>query len=83
MYLLTFPVLHARVDALWLIGAALRRAVGGLPVTRSAGVIAWVAAACVDAINGSATCRYFLRAAPALALRRPWPGPICGPAVVR
>jgi dolichyl-phosphate-mannose-protein mannosyltransferase len=77
-YLVTFPIQHARVDALWLLGglgcAALltigalekwnfRRKAEALPVV-------WVAAACVSiAINGSRGLpQYFVQAAPALAL---------------
>jgi 4-amino-4-deoxy-L-arabinose transferase-like glycosyltransferase len=71
-YLVTFPIQHARVDALWFVGglgcvvllvAGLRRRVMWLPV-------AWVGVACVSiAINGSRNLpQYFLQAAPALAL---------------
>jgi hypothetical protein len=71
-YLLTFPVQHARVDALWFVGglgclvllvAGARRRGVWLPV-------AWVAIACLSiAINGSRNLpQYFLQAAPALAL---------------
>ena len=78
-YLVTFPIQHARVDALWFVGglgcivltvaslvALGRRNLGGggwLPV-------AWVAIACLSiAINGSRNLpQYFLQAAPALAL---------------
>ncbi len=75
-YLLTFPVRHARVDALWLVGgagcavllAAARRGIDRLiPV-------AWTAAACLTiAINGSRDLpQYFVQAAPALALAAAW-----------
>src|SRR6185503_16434750 len=75
-YLFTFPVLHARVDALWLVGgagcaillvAARRDAVRLVPV-------AWTAAACLTiAINGSRDLpQYFVQAAPALALAAAW-----------
>jgi hypothetical protein len=78
-YLVTFPIQHARVDALWFVGGLgcmillmagswgrVRRRLGGggwLPV-------AWVAVACLSiAINGSRNLpQYFLQAAPALAL---------------
>ena len=71
-YLVTFPIQHARVDALWFVGglgcivlavAAVRKKPSWLPV-------AWVAIACVSiAINGSRNLpQYFLQAAPALAL---------------
>jgi hypothetical protein len=71
-YLVTFPIQHARVDALWFAGglgclallvAGVRRRAVWLPVV-------WVAAACLSiAINGSRGLpQYFLQAAPALAL---------------
>ena len=71
-YLVTFPVQHARVDALWFAGglgcivllvASPRRRTAWLPV-------AWVGSACLAiAINGSRDLpQYFLQAAPALAL---------------
>jgi len=71
-YLLTFPIQHARVDALWLVGglgclillvAGFRRRTSWIPVV-------WVAAACLSiAINGSRNLpQYFIQAAPALAL---------------
>jgi len=74
-YLLSFPVQHARVDALWatgglgcivLLGAWLRR-----PERRDLLLpVVWVAAACLSiAINGSRGLpQYFVQAAPALAL---------------
>ena len=78
VYLLTFPVRHARVDALWLVGGA------GCAVllVASAGArerllgVAWVAAACLSvAINGSRDLpQYFVQAAPALALAGAWAG---------
>jgi hypothetical protein len=71
-YLITFPVRHARVDALWLLGGA------GCAVLLAAGrrqpqrliAVGWVAAACLTiAINGSRDLpQYFVQAAPALAL---------------
>ena len=71
-YLVTFPVQHARVDALWFLGglgcavlliATIARRPALIPV-------AWVTAACVViAINGSRSLpQYFVQAAPALAL---------------
>jgi hypothetical protein len=71
-YLATFPIQHARVDALWFAGglgclvllvAGVRRSLVWLPV-------AWVGIACLSiAINGSRNLpQYFLQAAPALAL---------------
>lgn len=75
-YLVSFPIRHARVDALWFVGglgclvlvivgirAGIRRRAVWLPV-------AWVGVACLSiAINGSRGLpQYFLQAAPALAL---------------
>ncbi len=75
-YLLTFPIRHARVDALWLVGGA------GCAVLLVAGrrglerlvPVAWTAAACLTiAINGSRDLpQYFVQAAPALALAAAW-----------
>lgn len=72
LYLLKFPIQHARVDALWFIGGA------GCLVLLIAGIrrralwmpVAWVAVACLSiAINGSRGLpQYFVQAAPALAL---------------
>ena len=77
-YLFTFPIRHARVDALWLVGGAgcivlllgARRDPGRLIA------VAWVAAACLTiAINGSRDLpQYFVQAAPALALAAAWGG---------
>ena len=71
-YLLTFPIQHARVDGLWLVGGA------GCAILLAASWRAperllpplWVAAACLSiAINGSRGLpQYFVQAAPALAL---------------
>jgi hypothetical protein len=75
-YLVSFPIQHARVGALWFVGglgclvlvmagirAGVRRRAAWLPV-------AWVGIACLSiAINGSRNLpQYFLQAAPALAL---------------
>ncbi len=78
LYLVTFPVRHARVDALWLVGGA------GCAVLLAAArwgrdrlvAVAWVAAACVSiAINGSRDLpQYFIQAGPALALAAAWAG---------
>jgi hypothetical protein len=71
-YLLTFPVRHASIDALWFLGgfgclvllAASRRH------WRVVVWVAWVGAACLSiAINGSRGLpQYFVQAQPALAL---------------
>ena len=75
-YLLTFPVQHARVNALWLLGGA-GSAVLLFASSRDRSLIvapAWVAAAClVIAINGSRGLpQYFVQALPALALAAAW-----------
>ena len=71
-YLVTFPVTHARVDALWFLGG-----LGALCLVLSAPhapsrlvTPLWIAAACVSiAVNGSRGLpQYFLQALPALAL---------------
>ncbi len=71
-FLLTFPVRHARVDALWFLGGGGCAALLALTVTdrRLAIVPAWVAAACVSiAVNGSRELpQYFVQAGPGLAL---------------
>jgi hypothetical protein len=71
-YVATFPVRHARVDALWFVGGIGSALLVGASVTnrRLLLVPAWVAAACLSiAINGSRELpQYFVQAAPALAL---------------
>jgi hypothetical protein len=71
-YLVTFPVQHARVDALWFVGglACVVLLIAGVWQRRVWIPVAWVAAACfVIAINGSRNLpQYFVQAAPALAL---------------
>jgi hypothetical protein len=77
-YLVTFPVRHASVDGLWLVGGA------GCALLLVAGIwkrerwlpVAWVAAACLSiTINGSRDLpQYFIQAAPALALAAAWGG---------
>lgn len=71
-YLLSFPVQHARVDGLWLLGGAgsivlVLRSVGD---PRALVLLAWTATACLAiAINGSRGLpQYFLQALPVLAL---------------
>jgi len=75
-YLLTFPIRHARVDALWLVGGA---GCAVLLVAARRGIdrlipVAWTAAACLTiAINGSRDLpQYFVQAAPALSLAAAW-----------
>jgi dolichyl-phosphate-mannose-protein mannosyltransferase len=75
-YLLTFPVRHARVDALWLVGGAgcaVLLAVARGRLERLVPVV-WTAAACLTiAINGSRDLpQYFVQASPALALAAAW-----------
>ncbi|CAN5739219.1 hypothetical protein BH24ACI4_BH24ACI4_06150 [soil metagenome] len=84
-YLLTFPIQHARVDALWTLGGA------GCAVLLVAGVrdrarlipVIWVAAACLSvAINGSRGLpQYFVQAGPGLALAAAWGGALAAGAV--
>jgi len=77
-YLLTFPVQHARVDALWLLGGAGCAALIAGAFSRRDRLVApaWVAAACLTiAINGSRGLpQYFVQALPALALAAAWGG---------
>jgi hypothetical protein len=75
-YLLTFPVQHARVDALWLLGGAGCAVLLAASTRNVERLIApaWVAAAClVIAVNGSRGLpQYFVQALPALALSAAW-----------
>lgn len=75
-YVLTFPVQHARVDALWLLGGAGSAVllIAGLRTRERLIAPAWVAAACLTiAINGSRGLpQYFVQALPALALAAAW-----------
>ena len=75
-YLVTFPVRHARVDALWLVGGAgcAVLLVSGRRNLERLVPVAWTAAACLTiAINGSRDLpQYFVQAAPALALAAAW-----------
>jgi hypothetical protein len=71
-YLLTFPVRHARVDPLWLVGGlgcAVLLVMARREPHRAIAPL-WVAAACLSiAINGSRGLpQYFVQAAPALGL---------------
>lgn len=79
-YLLTFPVRHARVDALWLTGGAgcAVLLVAALGARERLVAVVWVAAACLSiAINGSRDLpQYFVQAGPALALAAAWGGAI-------
>jgi hypothetical protein len=71
-YLLTFPIQHARVDALWFVGGlgCLASIVAGLKRRETWLPVIWVAASCLAiAINGSRGLpQYFVQAAPGLAL---------------
>lgn len=71
-YLVTFPVQHARVDALWFLGGigCVVLLIGAIARRPALVPVAWVAAAClVIAVNGSRNLpQYFVQAAPALAL---------------
>ena len=81
-YLLTFPVQHARVNGLWLLGGT------GCAVLLAAAIRdrerlvipVWVAAAClVIAVNGSRGLpQYFIQALPPLALAAAWGGWLVG-----
>ena len=64
LYLLTFPVQHARVDSLWLLGGAGCAVLlaGSLRDRQRLAVPAFVAAACLSiAINGSRGLPQYLR----------------------
>jgi hypothetical protein len=71
-YLVTFPVQHARVDGLWLLGGAGSIVLLARSFWRPAFLVPviWIAVACLAiAINGSRGLpQYFLQAYPALAL---------------
>lgn len=75
-YLFTFPVAHARVDALWLVGGAgcAVLLIGAFWNRPRAIAPAWVAAACLTiAINSSRGLpQYFIQVLPALALAAAW-----------
>ena len=75
-YLLTFPIGHARIDALWTLGGAgcAVLLVGSAWQRRRLIPVVWVATACLSiAINGSRGLpQYFVQAAPALALAAAW-----------
>ncbi len=77
-YLLTFPVQHARVDGLWLVGGLGSAVLLVAGAWRRERLIApvWVAAACLAvAINSSRGLpQYFVQAGPALALAAGWAG---------
>jgi hypothetical protein len=71
-YLLTFPVQHAAVDSLWLLGGAgcAVLLVAAMTDRRRLIVPAWTAAACLSiAVNsGRGLPQYFVQALPLLAL---------------
>lgn len=77
-YLFTFPIAHARVDALWLVGGAgcILLLLAAFWKRERLLAPAWVAAAClVIAVNGSRGLpQYFVQAGPALALAAAWAG---------
>ena len=79
-YLLSFPIQHARVDGLWLLGGAACAVLLIASFWRRERLIApvWVAAACAAiAINSSRGLpQYFVQAAPALALAAAWAGTV-------
>ncbi len=71
-YLVTFPIQHARIEALWFLGG-LGAAWLALRAWRTPATLVlalWVAAACISiAVNGSRGLpQYFVQAGPALAL---------------
>jgi hypothetical protein len=71
-YLVTFPVGHARLDALWFLGGLGAAALVFASLHAPQRLVAplWIAAACLSiAVNGSRGLpQYFLQAQPALAL---------------
>jgi 4-amino-4-deoxy-L-arabinose transferase-like glycosyltransferase len=73
-YLVTFPIQHARIEALWFLGGlgAALLAVRAWQRANQATLVltVWVAAACISiAVNGSRGLpQYFVQAGPALAL---------------
>jgi hypothetical protein len=83
LYLLTFPVDRARVDALWTVGGAGCLVLFLLSAGRRERLIApiWVAAACLSiAVNGSRGLpQYFVQANPALALAGGWAAVVAWP----
>jgi 4-amino-4-deoxy-L-arabinose transferase-like glycosyltransferase len=86
-YLLTFPVQHARIDALWTLGGAGCAALLALSRRRMERLVpvVWVAAACLSmAINGSRGLpQYFVQVAPGMALAAAWGGWLLAGAVRR
>jgi hypothetical protein len=77
-YLLTFPVQHARIDALWTLGGAgcaVLLALSRRQPDRLVPVV-WVATACLSmAINGSRGLpQYFVQVGPGMALAAAWGG---------
>ena len=86
-YLLTFPIGHARVDALWTLGGLGCMILIAAWVTDRRRIdvllpVAWVAAACLSiAINGSRGLpQYFVQAAPGLAMAAGWAAALLWPA---
>jgi len=79
-YLFTFPILHARVDALWTLGGAgcLVLLAGARLQPQRLIPVVWVAAGCVSiAVNSSRGLpQYFVQVAPALALAAAWGGAV-------
>ena len=75
-YLLTFPILHARLDALWFLGGLAAPCCCSRALRAPARWVAplWVAAACLSiAVNGSRGLpQYFLQAGPPMALAAGW-----------
>jgi 4-amino-4-deoxy-L-arabinose transferase-like glycosyltransferase len=75
-YLLTFPILHARLDALWFLGGlgCVVLLIAGWHTPARWVIPMWVAAACLSiAVNGSRGLpQYFLQAGPPMALAAGW-----------